>query len=252
MRNISVLLADDETKVRQFLESVIKKENLPVGEIFETNNGVDAAAIALEHNPDLIFLDIRMPGQDGLKAAKEIMQGGYPGKIVIVSAYNDFEYAREAFRLGVSDYLLKPVKPADFATFILQMAQSDAGKIPPGQAPSQAPRSKPKQPPALVRSVLGYISQNLNAQIRIEDIAKAVHLSPWHLSRTFKRLDGRSIMDSVREMRIERAKELLADSELSITEIAIGVGFGNPGYFATCFKQDTKMSPSEYRKTHSW
>jgi YesN/AraC family two-component response regulator len=243
MKNISILMADDEVYVRRFLESVIKNEKLPVAALYQADNGMDAIALTQKHRPDLLFLDIRMPGLDGLKAAKHIVKDGYCGKIVIVSAHSEFEYAREAFRIGVSDYLLKPVKPAEFSAFILEVAQSEQEK------PLPRPREKPL--PALVRAVLAHISENLNPQIKVEDIARAVHLSPWHLSRTFKKLDGRSIMDCLREMRIDRARELLADGDLSVTEISVAVGFENAGYFATCFKQATGMSPSEYRKKNA-
>lgn len=244
MRNISILVADDEVYVRQFLESVIKNENLPVAVLYQADNGLDAVALAKEHRPDLLFLDIRMPGQDGLKAAKQLMSEGFGGKIVIVSAHSEFEYAREAFRLGVSDYLLKPVKPAEFSSFILAAAQTEPA------APIQLPAEEKPQP-ALVRAVLAHIAENLHTRLKVEDIAKAVHLSPWHLSRTFKRLDGRNIMDCVKELRIERARELLAGNGLSVTEIAAMVGFESAGYFATCFKQATGVSPSEYQKTRS-
>ena len=102
--------------------------------------------------------------------------------------------------------------------------------------------------PAIVRAVTEHVAANLAEELRLEDIARAVHVSPWHLSRTFKRLAGKSIADSVREQRLGKAAELLAQSGLSVTEIAGAVGFDNAGYFATCFKQATGMSPSEFRK----
>lgn len=246
MRNISILVADDEVFVRRFLESVIKNENLPVSALYQADNGLDAVTLARKHTPDLLFLDIRMPGQDGLKVAKQLIKAEYTGKIVIVSAYNEFEYAREAFRLGVSDYLLKPVKPHEFSSFILEVARSPEGRrsMPPVQGDE-------KFQPAVVRAVLAYIAENLHTQLTVEAIAKAVHLSPWHLSRTFKGLDGRSIMDCARKMRVERAKELLQATNRPVTEVAAMVGFENSGYFATCFKQATGMSPSEYRKRYA-
>lgn len=247
MRDLTVLVADDEAKVRKFLACVIEDENLPVKRLLEADNGIAAEALAREHAPDLIFLDIRMPGQDGIATAKNIINSGLPGKVVIVSAYNEFEYAREAFRVGVSDYLLKPVKPEDLVTFVLQAARSQPKA---GQTAQQSGSSESARP-ALVQTVLDYIAANLNSPIRVEDIAKAVHLSPWHLGRSFKRLHGRSIIDCVRDMRIERAKALLARKDISITEIGISLGFENAGYFATCFKQSTGLSPSDFRKAQA-
>ena len=243
-RMISILVADDEIYVRRFLESVITNENLPVSALYQADNGLDAVSLAGKHSPDLVLLDIRMPGLDGLKAAKQILGAGYSGKIVIVSAYSDFEYAREALKMGVSDYMVKPVRPAEFSALISETAQSRQEKTTSPQAPEKAR-------PLLVRSVLAYISENMGGQIKVEDIAKVVHLSPWHLSRTFKRLEGRNLMDCVRDLRIERAKDLLVAGELSVTEISLAVGFEHAGYFATCFKRVTGISPSEYRKKYA-
>lgn len=248
MREISVLIADDETTVRQYLAAVIRRENLPVHTLLEADNGITALTVALEATPDLVFLDIRMPGQDGLETAKQLMREGFPGKVVIISAYSEFDYAQRALRAGATDYLLKPVKPADFTEIILSVAQdaSVPATLPLADAPS-ASLAGTRQP-AMVRSVLNHISGHLSAPLRLEDIAKAVHVSPWHLSRTFKRLTGKSIADSVRETRIERAKEILLTTDFSVTEIAGMVGFENAGYFATCFKQMAGASPTEFRK----
>lgn len=248
MREITVLIADDETTVRQYLAAVIRREKLPVTALLEADNGLTALAVARESAPDLVFLDIRMPGQDGLETAKQLLREGFPGKVVIISAYNEFNYAQRALRAGATDYLLKPVKPADFSEIILRVAQN--AKSPPmPAAPGESTASfLEARQPAMVRSVLAHIAGHLSAPLRLDDIAKAVHVSPWHLSRTFKRLTGKSIADCVREARIERAKEILLTTDFSVTEIAGMVGFENAGYFATCFKQMAGASPSEFRK----
>ncbi|CAK7061273.1 MAG: putative response regulatory protein [Desulfovibrio sp.] len=252
MRNITVLVADDEATVRQYLQAVIRRENLPVATLLEADNGLDALSLAQDQAPDLVFLDIRMPGLDGLETAKRLMETAFPGKVVIVSAYSEFDYAQRALRAGATDYLLKPVKPADFAHIIHGVAETERTVTPERLKSEQSPQPGSQfvenRRPHMVRAVLAYIDANLNAPLRLEDIAKAVHVSPWHLSRTFKRLTGKSIADCVRETRIERAKEILLSADFSVTEIAGMVGFENAGYFATCFKQMTGASPSAFRK----
>lgn len=244
MRDLTVLVADDEATVRRFLATVIHREKLPVATLLEADNGLEALELARKHSPDLVFLDIRMPGLDGLEAAHILMEEQFPGKVVIVSAYGEFDYARRALRSGVIDYLLKPAKPGDLAAIILGIAETSPAASRPGSG--NRPMGKPQ--PAVVRAVMAHILDNLGAPLRVEDIAKAVHVSPWHLSRTFKRLTGRAIADCVREERIERAKEILVSTDFSVTEVAGMVGFDNAGYFATFFKQMTGASPSEFRK----
>lgn len=251
MREITVLVADDEATVRKFLGAVIEREKLPVSKLLEAGSGPDALYLALEHKPELIFLDIRMPGFDGLETARRLAEHKFAGKVVIVSAYSEFDYARKALRSGVADYLLKPVKPADLAACIRETAEECERAAPRPDMPGEnqaAAIDAPAKMPAIVQAVTRHIAANLAQELRLEDIAKAVHVSPWHLSRTFKRLTGKSIADSVREERLREAAKLLAESERSITEIAGAVGFDNAGYFATCFRQGTNVSPSEFRK----
>lgn len=74
MREIKLLVADDEQMVRTFVKSVIVKEKLPVAQVFETDNGTDAIRIAQQYHPELVLLDIRMPGCDGLRVAEQIIE----------------------------------------------------------------------------------------------------------------------------------------------------------------------------------
>ncbi|MDR7867346.1 MAG: response regulator [Sporomusaceae bacterium] len=235
MRDIKILVADDEITVRTFIKKVIAKERLPVALCLEADNGLDAVRLAQEHRPDLTFLDIRMPGCDGLKAAERILADSPGANIVIVSAYNEFDYARTALRAGVADYLLKPVRPAEVAALIAKTAAAPAPDI-------------PDRKPPLVAKVEQYIRDNLDGSIKLQDIAKTVYISQFHLSRTFKQLTGRSVVDFVQDLRLAKAEEMLAATDLTVTEIAGRVGFKDAAYFTTCFKNRHGISPLQYRK----
>lgn len=241
MRNIKVLVADDESTVRQFIKLVVSKEKLPVAAVAEVDNGADAVKLAAEFLPDLVFLDIRMPGLDGLKAAEMILAKDHKPTVVIVSAYNEFDYARTAFRSGVADFLLKPIKPADVADLINAVAarcvETDA-----------AIACDKKKRSAVISAVNDYVTANLDKPIHLNDIAKAIYVSSYHLSRTFKLLTGQSIVDYIQEQRLAKAMELLKATDFSITDIAGKVGFNDAAYFATCFKNKTGVSPMQYRK----
>jgi two-component system response regulator YesN len=235
MRHIKILVADDEITVRTFIKKVIAKERLPVAACLEADNGLDAIRLAQEHRPHLIFLDIRMPGCDGLKAAERILADSPGANVVIVSAYNEFDYARTALRAGVADYLLKPVRPAEVAALIAKAAEAPAAQ-------------GPDRIPPLVAKVEQYIRANLDRPIKLQDIAQAVYLSQFHLSRTFKHLTGKSVVDLIQDLRLAKAEEMLAATDLSVTEIAGRVGFKDAAYFTTCFKNKHGVSPVQYRK----
>lgn len=241
MRDIRVLVADDEATVRTFIKLVVSREKLPVAALAEADNGLEAVRLAHEFKPDLVFLDIRMPGLDGLQAAEVILAADARTSVVIVSAFSEFDYARTAFRAGVVDYLLKPIRPADVGEAVRKAAEKA------GQS-GAADWPQPAKTPALVKAVVDYVAANLGRPIRLQDIAGAVFVSPYHLSRTFKQLTGRSLVDYIQERRLTKAEEILLTTELTITEVAGLVGFSDAAYFATCFKNRTGCSPMQFRK----
>jgi len=240
MQEIKLLVVDDEQIVRTFVKTVVEKEKLPVSQVLEADNGADAILMARQHNPELILLDIHMPGYDGLLAAEKIIEENNNAHIVIVSAYNDFEYARTAFRMGVVDYLLKPIRPAELANLILRVAEKE----------SHAEVINNSRKASLVVAVEEFVEKNLEAAIQLKDIASAVFVSPSHLSRTFKQLTGKSIVDYLQEVRLNKAEKMLRNTDLTITEIAGKVGFNDAAYFATCFKNHMDITPIKFRKKY--
>ena len=99
-----------------------------------------------------------------------------------------------------------------------------------------------------IRTVCGFIEGNLETNISVEQLASLVHLSKFYFIRLFQRFMGVSPYQYVQMMRINRAKELLMTTELSINEIAISVGFSGSTRFSKCFSDMTGMSPTQYRK----
>lgn len=105
---VNILIVDDERVERMALRQIIEQgiENIKI--VGEAENGRRAIQLAEELQPDLILMDIQMPETDGLAAIREISKRCPAIQYIIVSAYDTFEYARRALRLGVKDYLLKP------------------------------------------------------------------------------------------------------------------------------------------------
>ncbi|MED4225499.1 response regulator [Neobacillus cucumis] len=105
-----LLIADDEALEREGLELIVKKGLPGLFEIFHAKNGREAIEHVEEYKPDIILMDIKMPGIDGLEALKKIQQINWNTKMVLVTAYDYFSYAKEAVSIGVKDYILKPAK----------------------------------------------------------------------------------------------------------------------------------------------
>ncbi|MDQ1147861.1 two-component system response regulator YesN [Bacillus sp. SORGH_AS 510] len=110
---LNILIVDDEVIERKALTKIINGSLKDVTVIGEAPNGRKAIEMANEHRPDIIFMDIKMPGVDGVQAVKEIRKMDPGIRFIMVSAFNTFEYAKEVMQQGVKEYILKPSSKQD-------------------------------------------------------------------------------------------------------------------------------------------
>lgn len=108
-----VLIADDETFVRSLLEKNLQASGLAIQICASAEDGEEALQKALEVHPDIIVTDISMPFKNGLELIRELQEQGIVTKNIIISGYDEFDYAKTAIALGVTDYLLKPLMPQE-------------------------------------------------------------------------------------------------------------------------------------------
>lgn len=113
-----VLVCDDEPLEREVLSLIIQRSELPLQVVGGARNGFEAVQKAMELYPDIVLMDIKLPGKDGIIASNEIKNINPNTKIVIITAYDKFDYAKEALHLSVVDYLLKPVRPEEIYTVL--------------------------------------------------------------------------------------------------------------------------------------
>ncbi len=105
-----LVIVEDEKMIRQGINSMVRRSGIPIEEIIECRNGLEALDVLREKEVDVVLTDIRMPKMDGIKLAKEISYMETPPKVVVISGYDDFSYAVEILRSGARDYLLKPIE----------------------------------------------------------------------------------------------------------------------------------------------
>jgi two-component system, response regulator YesN len=115
---IKLMIVDDESIIRKGIRTSIDWGALQVEIVGEAQNGKQALELVQQWMPDIVLTDIRMPQMDGLEFAQQLKQQ-YPYiKIIILSGYDDFNYARKALTIGVTDYLMKPVGADELTTLI--------------------------------------------------------------------------------------------------------------------------------------
>ena len=226
---MKLLVADDERPARFVLRSLLEEQGFLADAISEASDGLSLVEAAVSIRPDCAFVDVRMPGKDGLAAVEEAAPSCPGTRWVIVSSYAEFEYARGALRLGVTEYLLKPVRPAELASCLLRL----------GVRPD-APEDD-----SVIGPVIEYLKRNFNADASVADAASLAGLSPNYLSALFHRKTGTTISEYLARLRVEEAARLILEG-LSVAEAGQAVGYADVRHFARKFKAIMGSLPSEY------
>ncbi|NOV04168.1 response regulator transcription factor [Paenibacillus planticolens] len=119
---LKAILADDEPNILRNLQAVIPWEELEIDIAGTAKNGVEALELCSLHMPDLVMSDIRMPLMDGITFVQKLREINESCKVLMVTGYQDFEYARSLMRVGVSDYILKPINYEELGNCIRKLA----------------------------------------------------------------------------------------------------------------------------------
>jgi two-component system response regulator YesN len=261
---IRLLIADDEKLEREALAELVQRrfEREVVLEVAE--NGRKAADTAVLWGADLILMDIEMPGMSGLDAARAVLAQRPSCRVIFVTAYSLFQYAHEAVHLGACDYLLKPVDPDELEASVRRamrqieterkLEELAAARPQPEQTETEeeaedaSEESENSQTALVMAHVRRYLEDNYMFDLSLDSVGEILHISPAYLSAQFKKYQKMNFLDCLTELRINAAKELLADPFRSSAEVASMVGYEDASYFARAFKKRTGMTPTQYRR----
>lgn len=118
---LRMIIVDDERMIRETISAIIDWEALGIQVIGLCKNGLEAYDMILDEYPDIVLTDINMPGLSGLDLIQRITQAARETEFVILSGYGDYTYTREAMRLGIQYYLLKPCSEEDIIEVMQQV-----------------------------------------------------------------------------------------------------------------------------------
>lgn len=237
---LNVYIADDEVWIILGLKKLLEKIDVDSFVVGTANNGLMAKEEIAMFKPDVIFTDIRMPGLSGLELLQAIPEVSPDSKVVIITGFAEFSYAKEAVQHHAFDYLLKPIKEEDLqrvmTAIVKERGENEDEEI-------QAPVND-----RMIDSVVADIRDHYMEDISLTSLAAKYNVSMGSLSRMIKDHLQLNFSDYIASLRIQRAKELLSDETLSIQEIAEIVGYNDYFYFTKVFKKIEGISPSKYRK----
>lgn len=238
-----VLVVDDEAIERDAITAVLRRQMSDVLEVRTAADGISAVETATFWQAEIVLMDIAMPGMDGIQAAGRIKQVVPRCQIVFLTAYGRFEYAQEAIRLGVTDYLLKPAEDEEICAAV-QKALSRLSRQEPAAEPHRSDKNA-----HLMQQVQRYLEVNYAEDISLERLSETMNFSPFYVSKLFRQYFGVSFIEYLTDLRVKAAKEYLADPTRSAKEVGALVGYPSSNYFAKMFKKKTGMTPTEYRNS---
>ena len=248
----TILIVEDNNELRAFLRTVLTRKY----DILEAENGRQALEIAQKEIPDIIISDVMMPEMNGMELAKAIKEDINISHIplVLLTAKTDMENKLEALQYGVDDYITKPFSSAYLEARVenllklrkqlqeLYRSSLTSGVLSP---------SKPNvvsQDDIFIQRIMTFIESNIeNSELTIDEIANHIAFGRSTFFKKLKSLTGLSPIEFLRDMRIQRAAQLIESGEYNFSEITYMVGISDPRYFSRVFRQKFGVSPREYK-----
>lgn len=265
-----MLLVEDNAELRIFLRSIFSPEY----RIVEAADGMEGCDKALKFLPDIIISDVMMPEKDGIAMTRELRADMTTSHIpiVLLTAKSSIESKLEGLEYGADDYITKPfsatylkarvknllVQRQKLQMLYRQDLMSAGMAIPVSDEQTEkrltdnpetdkSPVMSPNDRKFMDRLV-EFMEKNMdNGELIVDDFVHELAVSRSVFFKKLKTLTGLAPIEFIKEMRINRAVQLIETGEYSMTQISYMVGINDPRYFSKCFKQKMGMTPTEYR-----
>ena len=254
-----VMLIDDERSVRKLMLNSINWESLDMEVVGEAASGIEAINVIDDMKPDIAFVDIAMPFMNGIEFT-EVATKRYPDLVIIImTAFDKFEYARKCVSLPVFEYMLKPMVRSEVTETLEKIKlrldekkEEEQKKNKPTDTVGSASKSEEDdfendEEISVFEQIMKYIDENYtDPRINLTSVAQSFGFSSSYLSRKFKQETGRNFLEYLTECRMKKAIKL-AENNVKMFMASMEVGIPDPNYFGKCFKKYTGVSYSEWK-----
>ncbi|MCR4807422.1 MAG: response regulator [Lachnospiraceae bacterium] len=249
-RHYRVMIIDDEESARKLLRALINWEELNMEVVGEATSGIEAINIIDDLKPDIVFVDISMPFMDGIEFT-QIATERYKNLIIIImTAIDQFEYARKCVSLPVFEYMLKPMVGGEIEKVLKKVKGRLDVKNPADDRfdtdVSYDTGDDSASDSDQIEVIRKFLEENYtDPKLNLAFAAQHFGFSGSYLSRKFKQETGTGFVEYLTEIRMKKAKKLAeGGSKMFIT--AQKVGIPDPNYFGRCFKKYAGVSYSDY------
>jgi len=248
-KKATVLIVEDNEDFRFYLKDNLRHHYT----IIEAADGNEGWRKALAEHPDLIVSDISMPAMNGIDLCRKISTDERTGQIpvILLTAMTGEGAELNGLRTGAIDYIIKPFNFELLLSKISNVLAHNATVKKTCQRQVQAAPATLNIESAdevFVKSVLEHIEKNIgNPDFSVGELSRQFHASRSYFYKRLLLLTGKTPLEFIRYIRLQRAAELLQKSKLTVSEIAYSVGFNNPKNFSRYFKAEFSRIPSAYR-----
>ncbi len=244
----SILVVDDDELILENITDLLS----PYVEVHQAHDGEQGITQAQKYVPDLIISDVEMPNLNGLemyeKLSGELITSNIP--LLFLSAKTDDNVRLKGLSIGAIDYIAKPfaddellVKICNFLMWHQKIQVTALTKTLEGEEPASTEKINP-----LLEKILLLVKENYtNPVYSLTEFCQDLGMSKSTLCRRLKAITDKTAMEILTEYRLNMAKNLLADGNMSVSDVAYAVGFNDPLYFSRRFKQAFGNSPKEAR-----
>lgn len=248
-----VLVIDDNADMRDYIRSCIDQNKY---DIVEAKDGEEGIEKALQLVPDLVISDVMMPVKDGFEVVESIREHLATSHIplILLTAKSSLDSRLEGLRRGADAYLTKPFSPDELSLRIeklIEIRQAMKARYLTDSAESSS-RPNPEldlvfdREDSFMYDLKRYIEENMTRpDLKVDTISSHLGISRTQLYRKLQSLSVDGIGDLIRKARCAKAKDLIAQKELTFTEIAYEVGFSSPSHFSRTFRKIYGYPPSQ-------
>lgn len=244
--------------IRKGIRYSVPWEECGCSVVGEAENGAAGEEKIAELQPDIVITDITMPVKNGLEMIADTREK-FNYIAIILTGYSEFEYAQQAIRNGVSDYVLKPLDMDEMRTALEKAVRlaGDNQYLQQREDEAEAVRSRTALPPLsedkvtdpLVLRIVAYLKENYRSKITLADLQEQFHYSERYINQKFQKELGTTVIDYLNRCRIQNALELIRKGKLPISQIGWECGIGEYKYFNHVFKKYIGCSVREYQST---
>lgn len=241
-----ILIVEDEQRARKGLKDLIISLSEEYEIIGESSNGKKALELIQIMKPDVVFTDIKMPYMSGIELIRAVRAQKLETRFIILSAYAEFDYARQAISLGAIEYLLKPLNANDVERALQRVRQSMELGEKYNWEKNNSLRDRFPDAHPLIKKVLDIIENSYSGRINQKDLAESLGTSAEYLSYLFKKETNETFAHFLRNYRIEVAKKLYRNGECPVSDVPYTVGFSDYKYYSKVFREITGISVNEF------